>query len=542
MAAGLIATALAGSAALAARPSNDTPGVPTANPKVTGMVTPNRLTARLLGKTVINRDLARGSMATENSMPTANGFFIQQYGYVSNGPNAPALNSNVESTKTEPDKNTYLQLSNQHGADPNYDYGTNFLYQGHELGVSLAGIGRGSLTRINLDADAQHRVTVLATQDNLGNFLPVFDGSVWNPFANVLLLSFEGGTNGGIWQATADYPSVVTDMAGVFGRGGYEGMQLDPDGTVWIVEDVGGPTGVVNNFARQPNSFIYRLVPNVPSNLSMGGTLQALQVISLRTNTPIVFHPGQADADILSLDMQNLHTYGLVFDTHWVTIHDTNIDGFAPFSANAAAKAHAATPFKRPENGMFRPDDKFRNFFFTETGDTNAQTQAGSAYGGFGGVMQLTQNHPRDNNGSLALFFQGQVAYTAFDNLAFLTKDQLLVVEDAGDLLHGQRNALDSMYMFDVDVDYGAPNTPLPVRIMAEGRDASATLDSGLLGSTGFQNEGDNEITGMHVSNGSPTINGLLGTKKPKPFDGSWRIFWTQQHGENVTYEIIDLD
>ena len=41
---------------------------------------------------------------------------------------------NVEATKSEPDKNTYLVVKGQHGADPKYDYGTHFLYQGHELG------------------------------------------------------------------------------------------------------------------------------------------------------------------------------------------------------------------------------------------------------------------------------------------------------------------------------------------------------------------------------------------------------------------------
>ena len=48
---------------------------------------------------------------------------------------------------------------------------------------------------------------------------------------------------------------------------------------------------------------------------------------------------------------------------------------------------------------------------------------------------------------------------------------------------------------------------------MAEGRDAAATLDSNLSGSSGFQNDGDNEITGMHVSDGDPTVSGLVGTR-----------------------------
>jgi hypothetical protein len=82
---------------------------------------------------------------------------------------------------------------------------------------------------------------------------------------------------------------------------------------------------------------------------------------------------------------------------------------------------------------------------------------------------------------------------------------------------------------------------------MAQGRDQSATIDSGLfsVSNTGFQNEGDNEITGIHVSDGNPGPNGILGSQAPKPFShdrhdrNRWRAFYTQQHGDNPTYELI---
>ena len=101
--------------------------------------------------------------------------------------------------------------------------------------------------------------------------------------------------------------------------------------------------------------------------------------------------------------------------------------------------------------------------------------------------------------------------------------------------------------MFDTSVDYSKPEHK-PVRFIAEGRDASATIDSALGGlslpSSWFSNDGDNEITGIHVSDGDPGKDGILGAKKPKPFnkDGKWRAFWTQQHGDNVTYELVRSD
>ena len=272
-------------------------------------------------------------------------------------------------------------------------------------------------------------------------------------------------------------------------------------------------------------------------DLKQGGKLQVLQVMSLAHTGSIVWN-ADAAASILSQDQKDLHTYGKVFDTGWLTIHDTDVQGNAPFDSNALARAAGGTPFKRPENGVFRPDTRFGEFYFTETGDTNANTQAGSDFGGFGGVFKLTQRSPAGNQGKLSLFYRGDVAHTGFDNIQFLTDDQLAVVEDAGDGLHTQRNALDSGFVFDARADYSNPATQ-PLRFLAQGRDISATIDSGLSGSPGFQNDGDNEITGIHVSDGDASPHGILGAKKPRPFKDGWRAFYTQQHGDNVTYEII---
>jgi len=132
----------------------------------------------------------------------------------------------------------------------------------------------------------------------------------------------------------------------------------------------------------------------------------------------------------------------------------------------------------------------------------------------------------------------GDLQHTAFDNIQFWSKNQLVAVEDRGDTLHAQGNALDSAWMFDVRLDYANPANQ-PVRILAQGRDPSATVDSSLLGTPGFQNDGDNEISGIHVSDGDPSIGGILGAKNPRPFEDGWRVFYTGQHGDNVTYEIV---
>jgi hypothetical protein len=109
-------------------------------------------------------------------------------------------------------------------------------------------------------------------------------------------------------------------------------------------------------------------------------------------------------------------------------------------------------------------------------------------------------------------------------------------VEDAGDTLHTQRNALDSAFVWDLTADYSTTG-PQPVRWLAEGRDPSATIDAA---NGGFgKNDGDNEITGVHVSDGDPGVSGILGAKDPKLFSTRWRWFYTQQHGDNFTLEVV---
>jgi hypothetical protein len=524
-AAGIATAALAAAAvfpvatASAASSVGSWANVANANPKAPGLVTADKLSPQL-------REVALAQGATTLENPTAG---VPYYGYDGDQPTLVPLPTapTVEAHKTEPDKNTYLVFpGGLAGADHNYDYGTHFLFQGHESGTP------GYITRINLDADAAHRVTLLATQDVNGANLPDYDGSTWDPFAKRLLFTSENGSAGGVWQSDLQVPAHVQDISGVAGRGGFEGIQNDNRGNVYIIEDVGGKGGPTTPKAKQPNSFVYRLLPNDRSDLTKGGKLQVLQVFN--GDHPITFHPGQNDADILGADVEALHTYGRTFVTRWITIHNTAVDGTAAFDANALAKAESATPFKRPENGVFQPDGTFSHFYFTETGDTNADTEAYAVHGGFGAVMKLTQD-PRSNVGSLSMFYRGDLAHTGVDNISFLSGTEVAVVEDAGDTLHTQRNALDSGYMFDTTASYDSGLQP--VRFLAQGRDASATIDSACGSACG--NDGDNEITGIHTSDGDPTVQGVLGTEAPKLFKDGWRLFYTRQHGDNVTFEIV---
>src|SRR6185436_8949140 len=146
------------------------------------------------------------------------------------------------------------------------------------------------------------------------------------------------------------------------------------------------------------------------------------------------------------------------------------------FNANLAAKAANATPFKWPENGLFRPGSHFREYYFDETGDTNAASTENDCCGGWGSAFKITQSDPSADSGHLTIFYKADGAHAAFDNIAFLSDDQVTFVQDQGEGLHGVEG-FDSGFVFDVNKDY-SDSANQPVRWLAQGRDPSATLDA----------------------------------------------------------------
>jgi Bacterial protein of unknown function (DUF839) len=441
--------------------------------------------------------------------------------------------SDTNSTKTEPDENTYLTLDhNPGGPTPGYDYGRHFLFQGHENSGN-----RAYITRINLDVvNPDHRITLLTPvgTNGLTGFNSI-DGSVWNPFSKTLIFSQEAGVNGGFIEMSSDFdPSTgagtgLRTLYGSLGRGGFEGVHVDDLGNLILAEDVGGLRVNVDpndpaspKQAALPNSFIYRFVPNNPADLSQG-KLQALQVSI--DGQPLVFVPSNAVTpfgDVFSDNQLKLHTLGTTWPVQWVTVHDTAVDGTGAFDANAAAKAAGATPFKRPENLAFQPGSGFQTFFFDATGDTDARAgsqPALAARGSWGSIFRVDLAKNRQT-GTLSIVVLGDAAHASFDNLTFANKDVLLAAEDRGDTLHDQLNTLDSVWAFNIN-----PPFQTAPRLVALGRDR---LSAGVE---------DNEPTGLTYSDGDSSVGGLLGSKEIPAQNGL--LFFTQQHGENNLYLIL---
>ena len=486
--------------------------------------------ANVISNGFVLQEIARGTDPLENPSGV-----ITRFGLLNDFPPQP-----IEATRTEPDENLYLILpENPGGPTPGFDYGRHFLFQGHENRNNLAYI-----TRINLDVtDSAHRITLLTPVGADGlTHLNSIDGSTFDPFTGTLLFTQETGSPaGGVIQLSLSWPPVVQRLDGIIGSAGYEGIHPDDRGNLIIEEDSGGisvnviPGDATSpKAARQPNSFVFRFVPYDISDLSQGGKLQAIQVSV--DGQPLVFHAADPSGDVFAVAQKELHTPGSSFPFTWITVHDTAVDGTAPFNANATAKAAGATPFKRPENGQFLPGSKFRTFFFDPTGDTNSDSGNQpelAARGAWGSIFRVDQNQSR-TGGFISIAVLGDAQHSSFDNLTFGDSTTLLAAEDRGDGLHKQLNRLDSVWAFSLKGGN-------PKRFIALGRDASSEADAAFLDAAtpGFQNDGDNEPTGLHVSSGGSTADDLQGQKDN--LDNT-RGFVTQQHGENVVYEIVRVE
>jgi hypothetical protein len=482
--------------------------------------------ANLLAAGFNTKIVAAGTDPLEN--PTG---VYTTYGFLDDNAD-PALR-----TRSEPDQNVYLTTgSDPGGPTAGYDYGTHFLIQGHENGADQA-----YLTRINLDVtDPEHRITLLNGMLGDGTTgLGSVDGSTYDPFNGLLLFTEEAGNAGHVLSTPlrwADTTAPAHDfLDGSMGNAGYEGIAPDSLGDLYLVEDTGG-AGVLDNGVatkvRQPNSFVYRFVPAAHRGDLTAGKLQALQILD--NGTPITWHDravSAADArdDALGEPILHLHS-GAVLNANWITIHDTAVDGTDPFDANALAKAAGATPLKRPENGKFVPGTDFRSFVFAETGDTDKEAglyPGAAARGAWGSIIRVDMPQAGSDTATVKTVVLGEEAHNSFDNLTFLDSHTFLAAEDRGDTLHDQENALDSVWSYDLNQPLGAIEADAK-RLIALGRDPEASA-------AGAE---DNEPTGVFVSDGATTQADLLGANDPSTQPGT-RIFFTDQHGVNRTFEVI---
>ena len=195
------------------------------NTKTAGIASPDKLSPQWRQTTV-----AQGSNALEN--PSA--LTGRLTGTTRTGRWCPRratcrpTGHNVEATKTEPDKNTYLVVERSARRRPD-------VRLRHALplpGPRARNVG-GHTSRASTSTptgrtgdDARHEL------DDGKTPVPVIDGSTWNPFAQRLLFTLRSGDQGGVCRRRSDYPAKVTGHLGRARPGRLRGHPGRPAGNL----------------------------------------------------------------------------------------------------------------------------------------------------------------------------------------------------------------------------------------------------------------------------------------------------------------------
>ena len=304
----------------------------------------------------------------------------------------------------------------------------------------------------------------------------------------------------------------VTDVSGALGRGGYEGIQDDSDGNIWIVEDIGGAdqdgharrsgrTASSTATCRRTRATCERQAPGAPG--------------AERGGHPITF---ESQAALNAPDQVALRTYGRTFNTRWVTIHDTAVDGNDAVQRQHAREDRARHTVQAPgERRSSGPGDELQGVLLRRDGrhDRNEPRERRPGRRGGGGWLDLQARPERPVVGhrqALALL-QGNESVAGLDNVTFISHDQIAFVEDAGDTLHTPAEG--TRLRLRLRRDDGLLN-PARSRCGSSPRAATRRRRSTPANGGFGKNEGDNEITGIHVSDGDPDVGGILGAKIPK--------------------------
>ena len=271
-----------------------------------------------------------------------------------------------------------------------------------------------------------------------------------------------------------------------------------------------GDNGAINTFAKRPNSYIYRFLPTDPSDLKKGGKLSSRCFASA---------PGAIFADFFKT--ADTHPFSRRPRPHSTEKCSTprgprfTIPRGWNCSFHHCLAMWLITPFKRRKRPI-PAGFNFTEFFFDETGDTDNRTQAGLPTGG--SRISIGLNGDR---GKFPVYLGDQVH--SLDNWGSGTPTNRLRGRRRRHAPYPARARFRLSVRRARELQKAAGLSP--VRILVEGRDASATLDS-LFGPRfglhwGFNNEGDNEITGWHLSMATPRSLDWRQDSQPLKGDGA---------------------
>ena len=302
-----------------------------------------------------------------------------------------------------------------------------------------------------------------------------------------------------------------TDVSGALGRGGYEGIQDDSAGNIWIVEDIGGAKKAGHDREAAEQLPLPLRARRTPGDLAER-KLEALQVMNAGRRTPITFESQAA----LNAPTRSRCTR---------TARRSTRSGSSSTTPPSTARRRS-TPTRRPRRRTPRRSSgprtgssvrarSSREFYFDETGDTNATSPENDTAGGWGSVLKLTQRRPRADTGTLHALLQGERG-----DRGLRQRDVPLARRDHVRAGRGRHPAHRAKRSTRASSSTCEATTPSRATSRSAGSPRAAIRRRPSTPRTGLRkNDGDNEITGVHVSDGDPAQDGILGAKIPNLAD-----------------------
>ena len=429
-----------------------------------------------------------------------------------------ATGHNVEATKTEPDKNTYLVLARPERRRPELR-----LRHALPLPGPRAAASPGYITRINLDADGAHRVTLLATADSTRR--SAAGRSTARPGIRSRSACCSRTENGAERRRLAGDAGrsrrSVEDISGVARprrlRGHPERLERQP------LDRRGRRRrrrARCNTIARQPNSFVYRFLPNDPRDLDRRQAAGAAGDLAAHARpadrvprrTGRRRHPLGRRRRPAHL-RQGVHRRAGSRSTTRRRRHGAVRRQRA--GEDAARRRRSSGP-RTASSGPARTSPSSSS---TRPATRTPRTRGRLALRRLRRHPQADAVHaPAATPASCRSSTCGDVVHTGLDNIAFWD-DEPRSCSSRTPATACTPSATRST----------RPGSSTCGRLLEPGdqpaRGCSRRVATRRPRSTprlggrrhGFQNEGDNEITGFHVSDGDPTTRGILGAKLPQP-------------------------
>ena len=330
------------------------------------------------------------------------------------------------------------------------------------------------------------------------------DGSTWDPWAQRLLFTTGERRTRRRTRPRPDYPStVVQDVSGAIGRGGYEGIQDDGDGNIWIVEDIGGANKAGTTGARSRTASCSATSRTAPATWPTGscrcfgccnaaGTIRSRRRRRRRSTRPTSSRcTSTARAFRRELDDDPRH-------------RDRRHRAVQREHAREGTRTARRSSGRRTASSG--PAPHFREFYFDETGDTNATQRRERERRRLGLDLQAdarTARRPRTAARCRSSSMGTRRQRGLRQHRSSSPRDSLAVVGGRG--RHAARPAQRARLRLRLGRRRGLRRRREPAA--SAGSPRAATLPQrSTRRSRGFgKNDGDNEITGTDVSDGTRT-------------------------------------